>query len=120
MNGEIIMKKLLIGLLSLGSIAAFANEPVVRCDIDYVNDSGNGMHITLFHNIGKMSVQDCMNKALKEKEKTLNEVEFKFSHFTKTSGPNADIGSEGWSLTSKIVDQAQKPSNLRYIEFFNP
>ena len=114
------MKKILIGLLAIGSISAFANEPIVRCDIDYVNDSGNGMHITAFHNVGKMSVQDCINKALNEKEKTPNDVEFKFLHFTKTSGPNSDIGSEGWSLSSKIVDQSQKPSILSYAEFVNP
>jgi hypothetical protein len=119
MNGE-YMKLLFLGILILTSLSSFANSPVVRCDVRYINKTGSGINLTTFHDVGKMSVQNCINRALVEFNNSSTAVDLKFYHFTKTTNPNVDIGSEGWAVSAKIVDQDKKPSKLQYEEFVNP
>ncbi len=113
------MKKILISLLMLGSISAFANTPVVRCDLDYVNRDGSGMHLRIFYDVGKMSIQNCIEMAFSEIDQSKNGIEMRFFHYTRSCSENLDFCSEGWIVSAKILEKDTKPV-LSYEEFINP
>ena len=120
------MKKIiLISLMALSSMSSFASNPVVTCEMNFLDSRGNASKLLSFHDVGSYSVNDCIREAIKRKKVSSINVPFIFSHYSRTTmqssgSVDVQVDSEGWSLSGEVNESGSAPEALKFSEFINP
>jgi hypothetical protein len=96
--------------------SAQAAAPVARCSVAYFDNSGTVHHEGLYQNVDQLSVDDCVKIATAVKKTTRNPVTFRYYHYNP-AGPGNLLENKGWTLTSKITKDHEKPAPLQYSAF---